>query len=95
MRFIGVVGWVLVLYIRGFALLILIPVALAAWILVHCWAQDASLRQTIAWYDLNFVAILVNGPFRIVIPASGRPRFAALSTMGTSPGHRVTWLDLN
>lgn len=95
MKFISGIAWMLILIIRGFALLILVPVAFFAWGLIHWWAQQASPGQAVAWYDFNFVALLANGPFRLFIPAKASPNFAAISLMGKGVSHKVTWNDIN
>ncbi|MFJ4253527.1 hypothetical protein [Microbacterium sp. NPDC090003] len=61
---------------------------------MHVWAQDASLRQTLAWYDCAVFALLMNGPFRLVIPPERRLPFMGISRMGKIEAHRVRLSDL-
>ncbi|MDR2322388.1 MAG: hypothetical protein LBE60_12160 [Microbacterium sp.] len=94
MKFLTVVAWVVILVIRGIALWLLIPLALLAWLVVHAWVNDASPGRVIAWYDLNLIAALTNGPFRVLIPAVDRPRFIGLTEFATTSRHRVRLNDL-
>lgn len=81
--------------VRGFMLIPLVPIAFLAWLFVHSWAQGASLSQAIYWYDFNFVAAMINGPFSPFIPSSERPDFIGVRKMRDVIPHRITVNDLN
>ena len=85
-------GWVLFLVIRGIILWGLIPFASIAWLLVHCWAQKASLGQAICWYDQNFNLALVKGPLRPLIGQEVDARFTGLSGMRNLATYKIRWL---
>jgi len=93
-KFLTGVAWLAILFIRGVALWVLIPLAWLAWLVVHAWTNDASPTQVIAWYDLNFIVALAKGPFRVLIPAGSRPRFVGLTEFAASGRHRVSLNDL-
>ena len=93
-KFLTGIAWLAILVIRGIALWLLIPLALLAWLVVHAWANDASPGRVIAWYDVNMIAALAIGPFRVLIPAAGRPRFVGLTEFATTSRHRVRLNDL-
>jgi len=82
-------GWYLVVLVRGLLLWVLIPFAVLAWLLVHSWAQKASRRQALCWYDTHLIVALVKGPFRLMIAPEHRrferiPRMAAMESRKTS-----------
>ena len=95
MKFIDGFGWFLVLIFRGILLWALIPFSFLAWLVCHCWAQKASLRQAVSWYDFNLVAALANGPFRPLVVRSRRPEFIGISDMARVVPHRITGADLS
>lgn len=84
-----------VFIVRGLALWGVIPVATLAWLLVHIWAQGASLRQVVAWYDANLIAALSNGPFRWLMRREVRPSFVRMSGMSTISTQRIPWFDVS
>lgn len=94
MKFFENVALLLILLIRGLLLWVLIPFGFLAWVVVHVWAQDASLRQALAWYDGTVFALLMKGPFRLVIPPERRVPFVGMSRMGKIEAHRVRFSDL-
>lgn len=60
----------LLLFIRGLALWLLIPIAFVFWIVAFIWLAryTKSLPQFISWVDYNFVVSLERGPLRLLIP---------------------------
>ena len=94
MKFLTAIAWLAILVIRGIALWLLIPLAFLAWLVVFAWVNDASPAQVIAWWDVNFAAALVHGPFRLLIPVESRPRFIGLTKFAASSRHRVGLNDL-
>ncbi|AXL13370.1 hypothetical protein DXT68_15455 [Microbacterium foliorum] len=85
-------GWGLFLVIRGVFLWVLIPFATIAWLLVHSWAQGASLGQAICWYDGTFNLVLVKGLLRPFIGKEVAAKFVGLSNMGAVVPYRIRWL---
>jgi hypothetical protein len=94
-RFVFGVGWFALLVLRGLLLWALIPFAILAWLLVHRWAQKASFRQSLSWYDRNAVVVLVNGPFRFLAEPDQRPRLLRIVDMRSIEPHAISWLDLD
>lgn len=88
------IGWLAVLLLRGLVLWFLIPFAFIAWVLVHSTVQRASLRQSLCWYDRNFIIVLINGPFRPLIATDPRPRCSRMSEMSSLKPHSMSLLDL-
>ncbi|GAA1134866.1 hypothetical protein GCM10009651_18650 [Microbacterium natoriense] len=88
-------GWLLLHFFRGLALWVVIPSAFLAWLLVHSWAQKASLKQALAWYDANLIAALSNGPFRWLMRREARPSFVRMSGMSTISTQRIPWFDVS
>ncbi|WP_341939946.1 hypothetical protein [Microbacterium sp. LWH10-1.2] len=95
MSFLKGLGWLLLFVFRGLALWVVIPVATLAWLRVHIWAQGATLRQAVAWYDANLIAALSNGPFRWLMRREARPSFVRMSGMSTISTQRIPWFDLS
>lgn len=91
MKFLEATGQVLFLVTRGLALWLLIPFAFIAWLLVHSWAQRASLRQTACWYDSNFTLLLAKTFLRPQIANAGDARFIGVSRMRDFPTHKLHW----
>ncbi len=84
MTFIEGTIWLLLLLVRGLVLWLLVPFAVVAWVLVHWWAQRASIAQAICWHDQILVGFLVLVPFRMVMyfkPELSTTRFLRLSEM--------------
>lgn len=88
-KFFQGLGWFFLLIVRGLALWVLIPMSFLAWLMVHSWAQRASLGQAISWYDGNFCLLLINGPLRPLVRLEGEARFHAISQMRTLPPFRL------
>lgn len=93
MKFLEMTGQLLFLVIRGILLWILIPFAFLAWVLMHSWAQRASLRQATCWYDANLSLLLAKGLLRPQIRTVGRVPFLGLSQMRGRPTHTLHWLS--
>lgn len=85
------VGWLLFLAVRGIVLWVLIPFAFLAWLLVHSWAQKASLGQAICWYDQNLNLALVKDPLRLLIGNEVDARFLGISQMRALATYRIRW----
>lgn len=92
MKFANGLGWFLFLTIRGIALWALIPIATLAWLLLHSWAQKASIGHAICWYDRNFNLALVRGPLRPLIGLGKSGSFVPLFKMRTMPTYRIRWV---
>lgn len=88
-KFVQGLGLFILLIVRGFALWVLIPFAFLAWLMVHSWAQRASLGQAISWYDGIFCLLLVKGPLRPLVRLEGEARFVGVSQMDTLPSFRL------
>lgn len=93
MKVIEAAGQILFLVVRGLMLWGLIPFAFLAWLLVHSWAQRASLRQATCWYDANVTLLLAKGLLRPQFKRSGRVRFLGLSRMRGLPAHKIHWFS--
>jgi hypothetical protein len=85
------VGWVLFILVRGFALWILVPFASLSWLLVHSWAQRASIGQSICWYDSNFNGILLNVPFRPLRPPERDGRLLRFREMAKVKTYKINF----
>jgi hypothetical protein len=85
------VGWVLFILVRGFALWILVPFASLSWLLVHSWAQRASIGQSICWYDTNFNGILLNVPFRPLRPPEWDGRLLRFREMAKVKTYKINF----
>ena len=92
MKFLEATGQLLFLVIRGLALWVLIPFAFLAWLLVHSWAQRASLRRAASWYDSNFTLLLAKALLTPQIKKLGNARFIGISQMRDLPAHNLHWL---
>lgn len=90
----GVLGGLLFLLFRIVALWMLIPIAFLAWLLVHFWAQRASLPQTLCWYDSNVNAAVIKALLRLLRrPATDKMKFVGLSEMRTLETYRLFLVD--
>lgn len=92
MKAVEAAGQLLFLVTRGLALWILIPLAFVSWLLVHSWAQRASVRQAACWYDSNFTLVLRLALLRRQIAKSGGVRFIRASEMRGLPARKLRWL---
>lgn len=87
-------GWILVLLVRGLLLWILIPVAFLSWLLIHSWAQKASRRQALRWYDAHLTLALARGPFRLRIAPEYR-RFDRIPMMATVEPRKTSFFGMD
>lgn len=88
----------LLLIVRGFVLWFLIPFSTVAWLLIHSWAQKATLGQAICWYDWNFIAFLLLMPFRPALRYSTgdeRIRFLRISEMRVIQTYKIALTQQN
>ena len=95
MRVLRGLGMLLLFLVRGCALWVLFPLAFLAWILVHSWAQRASLRQAFCWYHAQLLLLMVNGPFRFLFPAEERPRFRDVPKMASIAPHKIRLIGMD
>lgn len=96
MKFFAGVCWFLLLVVRGVLLWLVIPVAVASWLLVHWWAQKASIAQAICWYDQNLWAILILIPFRVLKrldPQVASARFLSVSSMSDVKTYKISFVS--
>lgn len=98
LKIIAGIAAVLLLIVRGFVLWFLIPLSTVAWLLVHSWAQKATLGQAICWYDWNFIALLLLAPFRPALRYSTgeeKMRFLRISEMRVMRTYKIALSQLN
>lgn len=95
MSFLRGLGWFALLVVRGCALWVLFPSVFLAWLLVHSWAQRASLRQALSWYHAGLLLLLVNGPFRFLLVSAARPRFADIPRMAEIEPSRISLIGMD
>jgi hypothetical protein len=94
-KLVGGVAWFLLLCVRGLALWLVVPLSVVGWLLLHWWAQRATIKQAMCWYDQNLWALLILVPFRVLmrVDAGLRSlRLLRLSEMRTLETYRI-WLD--
>lgn len=60
----------LLIFIRGVALWLLVPLAFLFWTLAFLWIfrYSRSLPQFVSWVDFNFGVALLRGPLRPLVP---------------------------
>ncbi|MGO4489399.1 hypothetical protein [Microbacterium sp. 2RAF4] len=87
-------GWVLVVLVRGLLLWVLIPFAFLSWLLLHSWAQKASRRQALCWYDAHLTVALARGPFRLMIAPDNR-RFDRIPRMATVEPRKTSLVGMD
>lgn len=93
MKLLSGIGWVLFLLIRGLALWVLLPFSVLAWLLIHSWAQRASVGQAICWYDQNFNLLLAKGLLWPLLATEIKGgKFVRLSQMGSLSTYKIRWL---
>lgn len=95
MSFLKGTGLLLLVLVRGCALWVMFPFAFLAWLLVHSWAQKASLRQVLCWYHAQLLLLLVNGPFRFLFASDERPRFRDVPKMSAVEPHKINLIGMD
>ena len=87
------IGLFSLLVIRGLALWVVIPISFLSWTICHSWAQKASFRQVLCWYDRNVISLFAKSVLRPLLLAEHRPRFIGLSDMNQIVPYRITLAD--
>ncbi|WP_029258227.1 MULTISPECIES: hypothetical protein [unclassified Microbacterium] len=95
MRFLKGIGMLLLILVRGCALWVMFPFAFVAWLLVHSWAQKASVRQALCWYHAHLLVLLLNGPFRPFFAADERPHFRDVPKMSAVEPHKIRLIGMD
>lgn len=90
---VGLIAGLALLLARGVLLWLVIPLAALAWLIgLPFWRKrEARMEQLIGWSDLNLIAFLQRGPFRLFIrnPLKWTP-----ASEVSRVEHRVTLFDL-
>ncbi|WEK61673.1 MAG: hypothetical protein P0Y60_02605 [Candidatus Microbacterium colombiense] len=95
MRLLSGLGAILFLILRGCVLWLLIPFAFLAWLLFHSWAQRATLRQALCWYDACLTLGLVRGMLRPLLRPSRSFSVRALPRMSALESHRIRLVGMD